>query len=512
MLGWRGATGGRAALGVGNRAAMEVGTVPHRLRPYPSLVMRPPATVSGQNGRVSGRSGFWSGLRVRAALGFGITGLLVAVAGASLTYALARNYLVHQREETALRQAYVNARLARNFLRAEEPDVRAFLASLGGGTASDSVLRYRGESFATSLTIGPEEIPRHLQQVVSQGRTGHQRYRDADGELHLAVGLRVAAVEADYYELFSLEELEQTIELLARSLAIGVAGAAAVAAMLGWAAANRLVRPLRPVADAAERIAGGALDTRLEEPADPDLRRLTEAFNQMAAALESRIEREARFAADVSHELRSPLAAVAAAVEIIQRRRDQLPPQVTEAFAVLSAKVTLFQRMVLDLLEISRLDGGTAVVSEDLIDVRHLLDRMVELHGAAGTPIDVDAAAPIHIRGDRRRLAQAVANIFDNANRYAGGVTGVGVRVPRPGWIRIEIDDRGPGISEEERDAIFGRFARGLAGVEAGSNSGTGLGLALTAEHVHLHGGRVWVEEAPGGGARFVVDVPAGAP
>lgn len=474
--------------------------------------MRRQGTVSDQNGQVSGRAGFWSGLRVRAALGFGVIGFLVAVAGASLTYALARNYLVDQREDTALRQAYVNARLARNFLRAEEPDVRAFLASLGGGTASDSVLRYRGESFATSLTIGPEEIPRDLQQVVSQGRVGHQRYRDADGGLHLAVGLRVAAVEADYYELFSLEELEQTIELLARSLAIGVAGAAAVAAMLGWAAANRLVRPLRPVADAAERIAGGALDTRLDEPADPDLRRLTEAFNQMAAALESRIEREARFAADVSHELRSPLAAVAAAVEIIQRRRDQLPPQVTEAFAVLSAKVTLFQRMVLDLLEISRLDGGTAVVSEDLIDVRHLLDRMVDLHGAVGTPIDVDAAAPVHIRGDRRRLAQAVANIFDNASRYAGGVTRVGVRTPRPGWIRIEIDDRGPGISEEERDAIFGRFARGLAGVEAGSNSGTGLGLALTAEHVHLHGGRVWAEEAPGGGARFVVDIPARAP
>ncbi len=447
---------------------------------------------------------------MRAALGFGITGLIVAVAGASLTYALARGYLIEQREETAVRQAYVNARLARNILRAEAPDVRAFLASLGGGTASDSVLRYRGESFATSLTIGPDEIPRDLQRVVGQADAGHQRYRDASGRLHLAVGVRLAAVEADYYELFPLAELEETIELLARSLAIGVAGAAVVAAMVGWAAANRLVRPLRPVADAAERIAGGALDTRLDEPADPDLRRLTDAFNKMAAALESRIERETRFAADVSHELRSPLAAVAAAVEIIQRRRDQLPPQVTEAFAVLSAKVSLFQRMVLDLLEISRLDGGTAVVSDDLIDLRHLLDRMVDQHAASGTPVAVDPAAPTHIRGDRRRLAQAVANIFDNANRYAGGITRVEVTVPRQGWVRLALEDSGPGISEEERDAIFGRFARGVAGVEAGSSSGTGLGLALTAEHVRLHGGRVWVENAPGGGALFLLDIPAG--
>lgn len=470
------------------------------------------AASTGQNGQVSGRSRFWSGLRFRAAFGFGATGLIVAVAGAGLTYAVARGYLVEQREDTATRQAYVNARLARNILRAEEPDVQAFLASLGGGTASDSVLRYRGESFATSVTNGPEEIPRDLQRVVGQGNAGHQRYRDDSGGLRLAVGTRLAAVEAEYYELFSLAELEETVGLLARALGIGVAGAALVAAMVGWAAANRLVRPLRPVADAAERIAGGALDTRLDEPADSDLRRLTEAFNQMAAALESRIERETRFAADVSHELRSPLAAVAAAVEIIERRRDQLPPQVTEAFTVLSAKVGLFQRMVLDLLEISRLDGGTAVVSDDLIDLRHLFDRMVDLHARSGTPIEMDAAVPSHIRGDRRRLAQAVANIFDNANRYAGGITRVGVSAPRRDWIRLELDDGGRGISEEERDAIFGRFARGVAGTEAGSSSGSGLGLALTAEHVRLHGGRVWVEGAPGGGARFVLEVPVGGP
>ena len=449
---------------------------------------------------------------MRAAVGFGITGLIVAVAGASLTYALARSYLVSQREDTAIRQGYVNARLARNILRAEAPDVRAFVASLGGGTASDSVLRYRGESFATSLTIGPEEIPRDLQRVVGQGHAGHQRYRDAGGNLHLAVGVRLAAVGADYYELFSLAEMEDTIELLARSLASGVAGAAAVAAMVGWAAANRLVRPLRPVADAAERIAGGALDTRLAEPADPDLRRLTEAFNQMAAALESRIERETRFAADVSHELRSPLAAVSAAVEIIQRRRDQLPPQVTEAFAVLSAKVSLFQRMMLDLLEISRLDGGTAVMSDDIIDLRQLLDRLVGHHAPPGTPIDVDADAPTHIRGDRRRLAQAVANILDNANQYAGGAARVNVTVPSQGWVRLGIEDRGPGIGEEERDAIFGRFSRGEAGVEAGSDSGTGLGLALAAEHVRLHGGRVWVEDTTEGGARFLIELPTAIP
>jgi two-component system, OmpR family, sensor histidine kinase MtrB len=441
-------------------------------------------------------------------VGFGATGLVVAVAAGSLTYAAARRYLLQQREDTAIHQAYVNARLARNILRSPDPDVRAFMASVGGGTASESVLRYRGESFVTSVAIGPDRIPGDLERVVGQGRVGHQRFRDPRGVLHLAVGVPVAAVEADYYELFSLAELDSTLALLARALAVGGGGAGVVAALIGWAAANRLLRPMRPVADAAERIAGGALDTRLEDPNDADLRRLTEAFNKMAAALEARIERETRFAADVSHELRTPLAAVSAAVEIIHRRRDQLPPQVTEAFAVLSAKVALFQRMVLDLLEISRLDGGTAVLEHDPIDVRHLLERLVDMHAAQTAAIEIDARVPTHVMGDRRRLAQALGNIFQNANRYAGGVTHLAVTAPQAGWIRIEIDDCGPGISEEERDAIFGRFARGAAGTAAGSDSGTGLGLALTAEHVRLHGGRVRVEEADGGGARFVVDLP----
>lgn len=454
----------------------------------------------------------WGGLRVRATAGFGLTGLLVAVAAASLTYTAARSYLLEQREDSAVRQAYVNARLARNFLRGGDPNPRSFLASLGGGTSSESILQFRGESFATSVAIGPDEIPQDLQGAVAQSHAGHQRYRDARGALHVAVGVPLAAVNADYYELFSLLELEQTLNVLARSLLIGVIGAAVTAALVGWAAASRLVRPLRPVADAAERIAGGALETRLDESSDPDLRRLTGAFNRMAAALETRIERETRFAADVSHELRSPLAAVAAAVEIVERRREQLPPQVTEAFTVLSAKVALFQRMVLDLLEISRLDGGTAVLSEDLVDVRHFLGRMISLHSAGDAALEVDPTTPTHLMGDRRRLSQVLGNILDNAGHYAGGVTRVGVATPRTGWVRIEVDDQGPGIVEEERDAIFGRFARGAAGVAAGTSSGTGLGLALSAEHLRLHGGRMWVEEAPGGGARFVIEIPVERP
>jgi signal transduction histidine kinase len=287
--------------------------------------------------------------------------------------------------------------------------------------------------------------------------------------------------------------------------------ATTVAALVGRAIAGRLVRPLRPVADAAERIAGGALDTRLDPPVDPDLRRLVEGFNTMAESLEARIERESRFAADVSHELRSPLAAVAAAVEVIERRLGDLPKDVVLAFDVLATKVETFQQMVLDLLEISRIDAGTAELHADPIDLPRFLGSLLDSH-ESNAVVDFAPGAPRTIRADRRRLAQVLGNILDNAASYAGGVTSVDVTRGASGRVRISLDDAGPGIPTHEREAIFGRFARGEAGFRQGSGSGTGLGLALVAEHVQLHAGHVWIDDARSGGARFVVELPETQP
>jgi signal transduction histidine kinase len=442
---------------------------------------------------------------------FAVTALVVAMVLAALTFGLARSYLLDQREAAAERQAYVNARLARAALRADHPDVPGLLTNLSGGTASDAVLRYRDEWFSTSVSFASDSLPSDLVRTVTSGHAALQRFNGSDGTPRLAVGVPVAAADAYYFEQFGLDELDRSLALLTRALCFGVAGAAAAAAVVGRVAANRVVRPLGPVADAAERIAAGELDTRLTDVLDPDLRRLTDAFNEMAVALEARIDREARFAADVSHELRSPLTAVAAAVEIIDRRRDQLPPQVMEAFTVLREKIETFQQMVLDLLEISRMDAGTAVLADDVIDLEHLITRLLSRHGAGGLPVTFDADAPRVVTGDRRRLAQAIGNIVDNAASYAGGATRVIVREGGPGRVRVIVDDEGPGVAEAERAAIFGRFARGKVGVQSGAASGTGLGLSLVDEHVRLHGGRVWVEENDAGGARFVIELPVGA-
>ena len=142
------------------------------------------------------------------------------------------------------------------------------------------------------------------------------------------------------------------------SLLLGTIITTALGVLAGQFAARRAVRPVGVAAQAAKAIAGGRLDTRLEPTEDPDLSVLANSFNDMAAALQTRIERDARFASDVSHELRSPLMTLSASVEVMDARRDEMPERAQSALDLLKSDVIRFQGLVEDLLEISRFDAG----------------------------------------------------------------------------------------------------------------------------------------------------------
>lgn len=450
------------------------------------------------------------GLRSRATVAFAAVGLVVAIVLAASTLLIGSRYLVEQREDAALRQAYANARLARSALRAANVDIASLLAGLGGDTGSHPVLQVGGEFFSGSLGIGRDVVPGSLLTIVAGGNAGHQRVRGPDGNLQLVVGISLPAADAAYFEVFPMTELERTLSALRSSLLIATAITVISAAAIGRYAAGRVVRPLEPVASAAQQIAGGALATRLPATRDPDLGPLTDAFNTMAASLEERIAREARFTSDVSHELRSPLAVLAASIDIIERRRADLPPTVSETFELLADRVGEFQTLVLELLEISRFDNGAVTLDSEPIDIRVFLERLLA-GGAPRAALEVDEAVPRHVVADRRRLGQALSNVFDNAARYAGGVTRCHAQVTPTEFV-VDIDDCGPGVDPGERKAVFDRFARGSAGRRAGSTSGTGLGLALAAEHIKLHGGSIEATDAPGGGARFRIRIPRSEP
>jgi signal transduction histidine kinase len=295
------------------------------------------------------------------------------------------------------------------------------------------------------------------------------------------------------------------LALLAASIVTTLAGA-----VLGATSSRRVLRPLTHLGEAAQAIAGGRLDTRVARPDDVDLAALIDSFNDMAGALQERIERDTRFASDVSHELRSPLTTLAASVEVLKSRRDELPERAQTALDLLDADIGRFNQLVADLLEISRFDAGAATLELEDVRISELVLNAVGSHSAS-VPVSVSPnAAGAVVDVDKRRLMRVIANLLENAARYGGGATGVEVHVEGD-VVQIVIEDNGDGVPVEERERIFERFARATtAAGSRGSGEGTGLGLALVREHVQLHGGRVWVDDRLDGepGARFVVELP----
>jgi two-component system sensor histidine kinase MtrB len=448
----------------------------------------------------------WGGLGLggRVTVTFAVGALLVSAALAAITYATARHYFLGQRQAVATRQSYLNAAFVRDALKVPGVDVPQVLASLNTIPTSLAVLDVAGHWYETDISLGQDSLPAGLRSLVRSGVPATQTFV-LDGVPELAVGVPLPQVHAAYFEVFSLEDVQSSLQTLAGVLLAAAAATTLAGAVVGRWAAGRALRPLRRVARAAVSIAGGNLGTRLEVDRSPDLADLASSFNLMADELQARIEREARFTADVNHELRSPLTTLVAAVGVLEAHRHELPERSRRALELATAELQRFQRMVVDLLEISRIDAGAAELALDEVGVEELVRNALGGHGSVPVRVDPKVAG-LRIRVDKRRIERVIANLVDNAAAYAGGVSDLAVE-GRNGTLRLVVEDRGPGVDPKDRQRIFERFARGQA-AKGRRSEGSGLGLALVAEHVRLHQGKVWVDERPGGGARFVVELP----
>jgi signal transduction histidine kinase len=326
-----------------------------------------------------------------------------------------------------------------------------------------------------------------------------------------AVGALLLSLTLSLMIYVVANEFDRTLHVLSITLVSAAIVTTVASALVGRWASRRLLQPVSEVAQAAAEIAGGHLDIRLDVGHDPDLVPLAESFNAMVDALRRRIERDARFASDVSHELRSPLTTLSTSLGVLESRRAELPDRAGQALDLLSADLHRFQRLVEDLLEISRFDAGAVELALEDVSVGELVRHAVADHAVDPVVVDVDPAAETAVvRADKRRLERVLANLVDNAEHYGKGVVGVHVGSGIAS-VRIAVDDAGPGVAPGDRDRVFERFSRGpSAGRRSmGKSQGVGLGLALVAEHVRVHGGSVWVEDRPGGGARFVVELPS---
>ncbi len=457
------------------------------------------------------------GLRGRILLIMTLGSIALSLFLALTTYGLARSNLIQQRTDVAINTSLSNAQGVERDLRDSiPPNAQPAINSLERIGVQRYLINYRNAwaGGVTPYVSGnlPQEL---LDRVIEDGVPARQIVRIGD-ELNLIVGWDVPGVGA-YFEFFSLQEAEDSLSSIRLSLILAALITTGLGVLLGIFSARRAVRPLATAAQAASAIAGGRLDTRLGSSEDPDLRTLTESFNDMAQALQERVERDARFASDVSHELRSPLMTLSASVEVMEARRDELPERARSALDLLSGDVVRFQGLVEDLLEISRFDAGAIRLHMEELLAAEFLRQAVAVSTLPDTSVTVsERAERALIRGDRRRLARVIANLIDNARAYGGGDPEVTVTVSNPpdepiSHLTIAVEDHGPGVPAEERELVFERFARGGgAGRRAGSE-GAGLGLSLVDEHVRMHGGRVWVEDRLDGepGARFVIELMA---
>lgn len=456
-------------------------------------------------------------LRTRVLLMFVLGGLFLAVFLGAVTYSFTRSSVVNQRESSAVEQARRDAQVAQNELLADDASSTSAMNRLRQLGVLRVAMFNAGSWVSSDPVHGRDAIPVALRDRVVNDGVAARMITKVGGEPNLIVGFPLKSTDGSYFEFFPLGDVESTLNSVGLSLMFGGIITTLAAVLLGALAARRAVRPLGDAAQAAQAIAGGRMDTRLEPTEDPDLRMLTNAFNDMAEALQQRVERDARFASDVSHELRSPLMTLAASAEVMQARRDELPDRAAAALDLLVGDVARFQSLVEDLLEISRFDAGAIRLHlEDLL-VAEFVRQAVAVSSMPNTEVIVsDRAEAIVIRGDRRRLARVVANLVDNARVHGGGEPTVYVVEPdgegEPlGHVWIAVEDHGPGVPVEERELVFERFARGGVAGRRSSSDGSGLGLALVDEHVRMHGGRVWVEDRNDGeaGARFVLELPA---
>ncbi|MEI2639707.1 MAG: HAMP domain-containing sensor histidine kinase [Microthrixaceae bacterium] len=501
-----------------------------------------------------------TGLRGRITLAVMASTLLISVIMALVTLTVGRKTLLDSREASLIRQATSNAATFGGSLKSspsgtetsDQPNetsggqaavIQSILDSLPVSgwasaiippTSSTGTAGQTGGAGQTTATTdlttvsinpkyGTDILPKDLVSDVVENRQNRVMRFSAKGEPLIAAGIAVPDSKASYFQIVSLTDIDDALSKMRTGFFLMTVLATVLAAGLGYWSSGYSLRPLRRISDAAKEVAIGQMDTRInfaDYANDAELAPLVTNFNDMLSALQDRIDRDARFASDVSHELRSPLTTLNASVEVLQNAKDALPERSQTALELLSSDMRRFTQLVEDLLEISRFDAGAVRLDLDTVALVPTLEKVVKVASSRAIPVIAEPeVTDLVISCDKRRLVRVVTNFIDNAAKYADGATSITVGVgaePDPetgavGTIEIGVEDEGPGVPLEQRGKIFDRFNRGDQGGSRGIDMGVGLGLALAAEHARLQGGNVWVEDRHDGGhgSRFVLELPA---
>lgn len=375
--------------------------------------------------------------------------------------------------------------------------------------------------------VSESSVPKDLRVAVKN--TGKQAwtysrlvYEDGKVEKGIVVGAPVTIPRVGNYELyflFPLSSEEQTLLLLQRG--VGITGIALLIGLgvLAWFVTSRVTDPIREAAVVAGQLASGDLNRRLDVRGEDDLAILATSFNDMAESLKSQINRlehlstlQQQFVSDVSHELRTPLTTVRMASEMIYDARAQLDPEISRSAELLRNQVDRFDILLSDLLEMSKIDAGAALLDISPVDLAALVSMEIEsaqeIARAHETRIVLYQSDLTNFaEGDSRRISRIVRNLIANAIEHAEQKP-IEISIKsNDSTISVGVRDFGTGMSSADLERVFDRFWRADPARQR-TLGGTGLGLAISIEDAKLHGGDLTVWAEPNKGAHFVLTLP----
>jgi two-component system sensor histidine kinase MtrB len=395
-----------------------------------------------------------------------------------------------------------------------------FVKTPGSSTTTDSYEM-------SSNVIKNSSIPKDLRAQIKKNSKlqyayGPARYNDGESIDSLFVGQRIIIPSGGRYEVyivFSLKNQTATVDLILNSLLITGIALIFLIGLITWLVVRQVVRPVREAARIANQFTQGDFTQRMKVVSTDELATLAISYNEMALSIEEQITRlehlsrvQQRFVSDVTHELRTPLTTLRMASEVIHLQRNSFDPLIARSSELLVAQLDRFERLLEDLLEVSRFDAEVAVLEPVDFDVIGLINRCAADFDMGGTvptrDIQVEADEDsVTINADIRRVERIMRNLLSNALDHAEGKKILVSVVATDTEVGIGVRDYGSGLDESALTRVFDRFWREDPS-RARVRGGTGLGLSIALEDARLHNGELDAWGRPNQGAHFVLTLP----
>ena len=369
----------------------------------------------------------------------------------------------------------------------------------------------------------PDEIRKKVRSSeLVEYQYAKLRYQDREDANVLIAGRKITIPKSGNYEMYlvySLNNQNRTLSIIKNALLLTGFALIFLIGLITWLVVRQVVKPVREAASIAQKFTQGDFSQRMKVDSSDEIATLGQAFNDMALSLESQISRlenlsrvQQRFVSDVSHELRTPLTTLRMASEVIYSEKEGFDPTIARSSELLVAQLDRFEKLLEDLLEVSRFDAEVAILEPIDFDLIPLIERCIEDVRASAhdhiISITIDHETEhVMIKADIRRVERIMRNLLSNALDHAEekpiNVKVISTRTE----VAIGVRDYGTGIDPAALSRIFDRFWRADPS-RARVRGGTGLGLSIALEDARLHNGELDAWGLPGHGAHFVLTLP----